>query len=99
MVSLKMASGVFRGDFFNLHAAGLRSHEDQLAGGAVEHDAEIELAIDGRGLFDQQPLHLLALRAGLVRHQLMPRMFLACSSASSRVLATLTPPPLPRPPA
>src|SRR5208282_2614784 len=29
----------------------------------------------------------------------MPRMFLACSSASSRVLATLTPPPLPRPPA
>ncbi len=59
-----------RGDFFNLHAAGLRSHEDQFAGGAVEHDAEIKLAIDGRRFFNQQPLHLLPLRAGLVRHQL-----------------------------
>ena len=70
MVSLKMASGVFGGDFFDLHAAGLRGHEDQLAGGAVEHDAEIKLAIDGGGLFDQQPLDLLALRAGLVSDQL-----------------------------
>ena len=30
---------------------------------------EVQLAVDGRGLFDQQPLHLLALRAGLVGHQ------------------------------
>ncbi len=38
--------------------------------GAVEHDAEIELAIDGRSLFDEQALHLLSLRAGLVRDEL-----------------------------
>ena len=36
---------------------------------AVEHDAEIQLARDGQRLFDQQPLHLLALGAGLVRDQ------------------------------
>ncbi len=62
--------GSLRRHFLNLHAAGLRGHEDQLAGRAVEHDAQIKLAIDGRGLLDQQPLHLLPLRAGLVRHQL-----------------------------
>ncbi len=70
MVSLIDGLGGLGGHLFNLHAAGLRGHEDQLAGGAVEHDAEIKLAVDGRGLLDQQPLHLLALRAGLVRHQL-----------------------------
>ncbi len=70
MLSLKMASGVLRRHLFNLHAAGLRRHEDQLARRAVQHDAEIKLAIDSRGLFNQQPLHLLPLRAGLVRHQL-----------------------------
>ena len=62
--------GSLGGDLFNLHAAGLRGHEDQLAGGAVEHDAEIKLAVDGRGFFNQQPLHLLALRAGLVGDEL-----------------------------
>ncbi len=48
----------------------MRRHENEFAGGAVEHDAEIELAVNGRGLFNQQALHLLPLRAGLVRHQL-----------------------------
>src|SRR6202044_471901 len=61
--------GSFGGNFFNLHAAGLRSHEDQATGGAVEDDAEVKLTIDGRGLFNEQPLHLLALRAGLVGHE------------------------------
>ena len=55
--------GSLGGDLFDLHAAGLRGHEDQLAGGAVEHDAEVELAVDGGGFFDEQPLDLLALRA------------------------------------
>ena len=70
MALLEDGVGIFRRDFLDLHAAGLRSHEDQLAGRAIEHDAEIELAVDGRRLFHQQPLHLLPLRAGLVRHQL-----------------------------
>ena len=29
---------------------------------AIENDAEIELAVDGRGLLDEKPLHLLPLR-------------------------------------
>ncbi len=45
--------GSFGGDFLDLHAAGLRGHEDQPAGGAVEHDAEVELAVDGSGLFNR----------------------------------------------
>src|ERR1700691_2243844 len=47
-------SGSFRGDFFDLHAAGLRGHENQLARCAVENDAEVELAIDRGGFFNQQ---------------------------------------------
>ncbi len=62
--------GCLRGHFFNLHAAGLRGHKHQLACRAVQHDAQIELAIDCRCLFNQQTLHLLPVRAGLVRHQL-----------------------------
>jgi len=69
MVSLKMASGVFAGHLLNLHAAGLRGHEDQPACGAVEHDAQIQFTVDGSGLLDQQPLDLLSERAGLVGHQ------------------------------
>ena len=61
---------ILRRDLFNLHAAGLRSHKHQLARGAIEHDAEIQFAINVRGLFDQQPLHLLALWPGLMGHQL-----------------------------
>ena len=34
----------------------------------VEHNAEIEFAIDRRRLLDQQALHPLPLRPGLVRH-------------------------------
>ena len=39
---------------------------------AIEHDAEVELAFDGRRLFNQQPLHLLALGSGLVSDQRHP---------------------------
>ncbi len=65
-----MAVGVLGGHFLDFHAARLGSHEYQLAGGAVEHNAQIQLAVDVRGLLDQEPLHLLSLRAGLVRDQL-----------------------------
>ena len=60
----------FGGDFFNLHAARRRRHEYRLALHAIEHDAQIQLALDGQRLFDQQALHDAAFRAGLVRHQL-----------------------------
>ena len=62
--------GILGGDLFDLHATRGRCHEDIAAGDAVEHDAEVQLARDGQGLFDQQPLHDLALGPGLVRDQL-----------------------------
>jgi hypothetical protein len=58
------------GDLFNLHAAGLRGHEDKAAGGAIEHDAEIELAVNGCGLLDEQALDLLARGSGLMGDEL-----------------------------
>ena len=45
--------GCFGGHLLDLHAAGLRGHEDQLACGAIENDAEIEFAVDGSALFDE----------------------------------------------
>ena len=36
---------------------------------AIEHDAEIEFALDGQRLFDQQALHDAAFGTGLVRDQ------------------------------
>ena len=63
-------AGIFRGDFFDLHAARRRRHEDVAAIHAVEQHAEVKLARDGQRLFDQQPLHRLAFRAGLMRDQL-----------------------------
>ena len=59
----------FGGDLFDLHAARRRRHEYRLALRAVEHDAEIQLALDGQRLFDQQALHDAAFRTGLVRDQ------------------------------
>ena len=43
--------------------------------GAVEDDAEVEFAGDGKSLFDQQAAHLLALGTGLVGHQLHAENF------------------------
>ena len=57
MVSLRIGFRRLRGDLFDLHAARRRSHEHRLALRAVEHDAEIQFALDGQRLFDQQPLH------------------------------------------
>ena len=71
------------GDLFDLHAAGLRGHEDDLAGGAVEHEAEVELAVDGRAGFDEQALDFLSLRAGLVRDELHAEDGLASAASAS----------------
>ena len=59
----------FGGDLFDLHAARRRRHEDRLALHAVEHDAQIQFALDGQRLFDQQPLHHAAFGPGLVGDQ------------------------------
>ncbi len=57
------------GDFLDLHAARRRGHEDRLALDAVEHDAQVQLALDGQRFFDQQPLHDSPGGTGLVRNQ------------------------------
>ncbi len=62
--------GGFGGDFFDFHAAGLRGHEDEAGGGAVEDDAEVELALDLAGFFDEEALNFLAGGAGLMGDQL-----------------------------
>jgi len=73
-------------------------HEDELADGAVEHDAEVEFAIDGRGLLNQQPLHLLALRASLVGDELHTENLLDVQVGVFAVLRHLHAAALPRPP-
>jgi hypothetical protein len=83
------------GHLFDVHAARRGGHEDRLTLDAVQHDAEVQLALDGQRLFDQQALHDAAFRAGLVRHQRMPSICRATISASSTLgdlhFATLTP--------
>ena len=67
---------------------------------AVEHDAEVEFALDGQRLFDQQALHDAAFGAGLVRDQRHAEDLVGdARRLRAASLATLTPPPLPRPPA
>jgi len=55
--------------FFNLHAARFRRHKDVLPRLAVEHNAQIEFALNRQRLLNQQPLHQPAFRSRLVRHQ------------------------------
>ena len=59
-------------NLFDLHPAGLRGHEDRTRDRAVQQNAQIQFAGNRQRLFDQQPPHLLALRTGLVGHQLHP---------------------------
>ena len=67
---------------------------------AIQHDAEIQFALDRQRLFDQQPLHHAAFRSRLMRDQRHAQDLAARSSrASAASFATFTPPPLPRPPA
>ena len=58
-----------RGDFFDVHAAVGRGHEDVLARGSVEHDAQVEFTLDRKSLFDEQALHDAAFRSGLMRYE------------------------------
>ena len=65
MFSRRMASGVRLGDFLDLHAAGGAGHEDDLAGRAINQDAEVEFAFDVDAFFDEQTLDDAAAGAGL----------------------------------
>src|SRR5436305_1241652 len=61
---------ILRGNLFDLHSTGRGGHEDQLRRRTIQHNAEVQLALDGQSLFNQQALHLLSLRPGLMCDQL-----------------------------
>ena len=92
---------MLRGDLLDVHAAlGRRHHRRRGRCRGRATSAEVELARDVEALLDEQALDLLALGAGLVRDQLHAEDLLAAASrVAAAPLATLTPPPLPRPPA
>ena len=100
MNTLWIFSGVVRGDFLDVHAAFAGGHQAGALRDAVHHHADVELLLDVGALLDQQPAHLLPARTGLVGDQLhAENCFGVLAFTSSRDFATLTPPPLPRPPA
>ena len=57
--------GLGLGDLLDLHAAALRGDDADALGFAVEHVAEIKLAVERLGHLDIDPLHRLAFGAGL----------------------------------
>ena len=57
------------GDLLNLDAALLADHEDDALRGAIHHQAEIQLLVDGQALFHEQARNLLAVGTGLVGHE------------------------------
>ncbi len=56
---------IFRGNFFNLHAARLRCHKNQLGSSPVKNDARYSSRSIAAVSSISRRLHLLALRAGL----------------------------------
>jgi hypothetical protein len=68
-VLLQDRIGIFLRDLLDLHAASRGSHEDRLGLSAIDHNAEIQLALDGERFLDQQTTHDAAIRPGLMRNQ------------------------------
>ncbi len=65
MNSLWIRSGVSCGDLLDLDAALLADHQHRLLAGAIEDDAEVELAFDLQALLDEDALdHLPSGRSG-----------------------------------
>ena len=91
---------VLRGDLLDVHAALRGGHDDRLPLGAVEGDRDVQLLGDVGGLLDEDLADELPLGAGLVGDELHAEdLARRAARASSGDLASLTPPPLPRPPA
>ena len=61
--------GLALGDLLDLHAAMRVGHEHDALALPVEHQADVELALDRHRRLDVEPMHHLALGAGLVGHQ------------------------------
>ena len=59
-------------DFLDVDAAVLAGHQHRFFGGAIENDAQVQLALDAEPLLNEDALDNLAFRAGLVGHQPHP---------------------------
>ena len=57
------------GDLFDVHAAGGAGHDHRLAGRAIEHDAQIQLARHLQPFFDQHAPDDAPFGAGLMRDE------------------------------
>ena len=57
------------GHFLDVHAAGGARHHDGLAGRAIEHEAQVQLARHLQAFFDQDTAHDAAVGPGLVCHE------------------------------
>ncbi len=68
-IDLRDLVGRLLGDLFDVHAAFGAGHHHGLAGGAIEHEADIQLARHLQAFFDQQAPHDAAFGAGLVRDE------------------------------
>ncbi len=68
-VFLEDRLGRLRRDFLDVHAPGRRRHHDRTASGAVEHEAQVELARDREAFLDEHARHHTPFRPGLVRLQ------------------------------
>ena len=78
-------------DLLDLDSALRREHEQRLLDASIEGQREVVLLRDVRRRLDPEPAHDVAL-------DVQPEDVFACSSASCGVVASLTPPALPRPP-
>ena len=56
-------------DFLDIHAAFGRGDESDARGRAVDQRGQIIFAVDGGAFLDVEPVHLFAVRAGLMRDQ------------------------------
>ncbi len=57
------------GDLLDVHAAGSARHHHRLAGGAIEHEAQIQLARHLQTFLDEDTRHDAPFRAGLMRDE------------------------------
>ena len=100
MKALKMRSGVFSATFsISTPPSGLAIRTGR-SRRAVDDDAEVELALDVKPFLDEHAADRPAFGPGLVRDERHAEHRLArWSPRASGPFTTLTPPPLPRPPA
>ena len=62
----------FRRDLLDVHAAFFRPHHHHFRRLAVDDETQIVFLLDVRPFLDEEAVHLLALRAGLMRDQDLP---------------------------